>query len=81
MLGGGAQPAADLWPLFDAAAGLPLCAIRGANSNLLAPETFAEMQARRPDMIAAEVPGRGHIPFLDEPEALDALDRWLDMLR
>ncbi|MBV2360101.1 alpha/beta hydrolase [Thalassococcus sp. CAU 1522] len=80
VLGGGAQPAPDLWPMFDALAGLPLCAIRGANSDLLAAETFAEMRRRRPDMIATEVPGRGHIPFLDEPEALDALRRWLGML-
>jgi len=29
---------------------------------------------RRPDLIAAEVPERGHAPFLDEPEALAALD-------
>jgi hypothetical protein len=27
-------------------------------------------------MIFAEVPGRGHIPFLDEPEALAALHSW-----
>ncbi|ETX27382.1 alpha/beta fold hydrolase [Roseivivax isoporae] len=81
VLGAGAQPAADLWPLFDALKGLPLCAIRGANSNLLSAATFAEMRARRPDMIAAVVPDRGHIPFLDEPEAVDALDRWLAMLR
>ena len=81
VLGGGAQPAPDLWPLFDALAGLPLCALRGANSDLLAPETFAEMKRRRPDMIAAEIPGRGHIPFLDEAESLDALHRWLKMLR
>ncbi len=81
VLGDGATPAPDLWPLFDMLAGLPLCAIRGANSDLLSPETFAEMQRRRPDMIAAEVPDRGHIPFLDEAEALDALTRWLGMLR
>jgi len=81
VLGGGAQPVPDLWPLYDALKGLPLCAIRGANSDLLSPETFAEMKRRRPDMIAAEVPDRGHIPFLDEPEALNALDRWLGMLR
>jgi pimeloyl-ACP methyl ester carboxylesterase len=80
VLGGGAQPAPDLWPLFDALKGLPLAAIRGANSDLLSPETFAEMKARRPDMIAVEVPDRGHIPFLDEPESLDALQRWLRML-
>lgn len=80
VLGDGAQPAADLWPLFDALEGLPLCAIRGANSDLLSSETFAEMKARRPDMIATEVPGRGHVPFLDEPEALDALGRWITAL-
>ena len=81
VLGDGAQPAPDLWPLFDALAGLPLCAIRGANSNLLSEATFAEMQRRRPDMIAVNVPDRGHIPFLDEPEALEVLNRWLGMLR
>jgi pimeloyl-ACP methyl ester carboxylesterase len=81
VLGAGAQPAPDLWPLFEALGGLPLCAIRGANSDLLSPECFAEMKRRRPDMVAAEVPGRGHIPFLDEPDALDALNRWLGMLR
>lgn len=80
VLGGGAQPAPDLWPLFDALKGLPLAAIRGANSDLLSVETFAEMKARRPDMIAVEVPDRGHIPFLDEAESLDALRRWLRML-
>lgn len=81
VLSAGAQPVPDLWPLFDAMAGLPLCALRGANSDLLSAETFAEMQRRRPDMIAAEIPDRGHIPFLDEPEALDALHRWLAMLK
>lgn len=80
VLGGGAQPAPDLWPLFDALDGLPLAAIRGANSNLLSRETFAGMKRRRPDMIAVEVPDRGHIPFLDEAESLDALRRWLKML-
>jgi pimeloyl-ACP methyl ester carboxylesterase len=67
----------DLWPLFDALRGLPIGLIRGANSDLLSAETAAEMRRRRPDMIYAEVPGRGHIPFLDEPEALAAVHRFL----
>lgn len=71
----GPQP--DLWPLFDACAGLPLALIRGANSDLLAPATAEEMRRRRPDMIFAEVPGRAHVPFLDEPEALSAIRAWL----
>jgi hypothetical protein len=32
-------------------------------------------------MIAAEVPGRGHVPFLDEPESLAAIRAWLDVCR
>lgn len=71
-------PSADLWPLFDACAGMPLAVIRGANSDLLSRDTTAEMQRRRPDLILAEVPDRAHIPFLDEPEALDAIRRFLD---
>jgi pimeloyl-ACP methyl ester carboxylesterase len=73
-------PPPDLWPLFDATADLPLCLIRGAGSDLLSRATMAEMVRRRPDMVVAEVPGRGHVPFLDEPEALAALHRWRGML-
>lgn len=77
----GAQAAPDLWPFFDALDGLPLACIKGANSNLLSDETLAEMQRRRPDMISAVVPGRGHIPFLDEPEAVTALAKWVEQLQ
>ena len=73
-------PEFDAWPLFDALADLPLALIRGANSDLLSPETTAEMRRRRPDMITAEVPDRAHIPFLDEPEAVAALHAWLETL-
>lgn len=70
-------PPVDLWPLFDACAGLPLALIRGANSDLLSPATTAEMRHRRPDMIFAEVPDRAHIPFLDEGESIIALHAFL----
>ncbi len=70
-------PVADAWPLFDACAGLPLALIRGANSDLLSTATVAEMRARRPDMLFAEVPDRGHIPFLDEPKSLDLIHAFL----
>ncbi len=75
-----AAPPADLWPLFDACVGLPLALIRGANSDLLSAQTARQMRERRPDMLFAEVPGRGHIPFLDEAEALDRIMRWLEQL-
>lgn len=76
-----AAPLPELWPLFDACAGIPLALIRGANSDVLARATADAMQARRPDLIRAELPGRGHVPFLDEPEALAAIRRWLALCR
>ncbi|GAB1364258.1 alpha/beta hydrolase [Rhodobacter sp.] len=74
-------PPADLWPLFDACAGLPLALIRGANSDLLSSEVAAEMQRRRPDMIFADVPDRAHVPFLDEAESIAVLRRWLETMQ
>jgi pimeloyl-ACP methyl ester carboxylesterase len=73
-------PAPDLWPLFEAMADLPLALIRGANSDLLSEATAAEMRRRRPDMLFADVPDRGHVPFLDEPEALAVIRAWLERI-
>lgn len=66
-------PPVDLWPLWDATAGLPVALIRGANSDLLTQACADEMRRRRPDMIFASVPDRAHIPFLDEPRAVVTL--------
>lgn len=74
-------PEANLWPLYDACAGLPLALVRGANSDLLSPQTAAEMRRRRPDLIFAEAADRAHVPFLDEPESLAAIRRWLEVMR
>lgn len=74
------QPLPDLWPWFDALQGLPAAVIRGANSDLLSAETVAKMQERNPDLIVAAIPDRGHVPFLDEPEALAAIETWIGQL-
>ncbi len=71
-------PAVDVWPLFDACAGMPLALLRGANSDLLSVETAAEMRRRRPDMIFAQVPDRAHIPFLDERESVAVIAEFLE---
>ncbi|SOB94602.1 alpha/beta fold hydrolase [Rhodobacter maris] len=76
-----AGPPVDLWPLFDACAGVPLALIRGARSDLLSAKTAAEMCRRRPDMTFADVPARGHIPFLDEPAATRCIGDWLARVR
>lgn len=74
----GAGEAPDLWLLFDALTDIPVAAIRGANSDLLSAETMAKMLARHPGLITATVPDRGHVPFLDEPQALAALTALLE---
>lgn len=70
-------PPADGWPLFEACADLPLALIRGAGSDVLSPDTAAEMRRRRPDMLYAEIPDRGHIPFLDERAAQNCIQDWM----
>jgi pimeloyl-ACP methyl ester carboxylesterase len=77
FLAGFQGPEVNLWPLFDACAGLPLGLIRGANSDLLSPQTVAQMQSRRPDMLFATVPDRAHIPFLDEVESIALIHSFL----
>ncbi|MFD3191171.1 alpha/beta fold hydrolase [Sedimentitalea sp. HM32M-2] len=73
-----AGPPPDLWPVFEALKPLPTGVLRGANSDILLPETLTEMQARHPDLIAATVPDRGHVPLLDEPESLSLIHRVLE---
>jgi len=74
------QPAPDLWPIYDLLADLPCLVIRGANSDLLSAETVGEMSRRRTSLIVTTVPDRGHIPFLDEPDALNGLRQWVEKL-
>lgn len=72
--------APDLWPLWTATEGLPVALIRGANSDLLSHEIYAEMRRRRPDGIYAEVPGRAHVPWLDEAESLAVIKGWTETM-
>lgn len=66
-------PQIDLSPLFAACLGIPVLTIRGARSDILSAETLAAMAAQHPDFTALTVADRGHAPFLDEPEAAEAL--------
>jgi pimeloyl-ACP methyl ester carboxylesterase len=77
----GSNPSAvpvDLWPMWDALASLPILAIRGENSDILAAATLEEMGRRHPGMHGASVRGVGHAPMLDEPEAIAAIECFLD---
>ncbi len=69
----------DMWMFFDALRDIPTGVLRGANSDVLGAETLTEMHNRHPGLISAEVPNRGHVPFLDEPESLDIIRRVLSV--
>lgn len=72
------QETPDLWPLFDALRDIPTGVIRGVNSDILSKETLTQMQTRHPALISAEVPDRGHVPFLDEPQSLHVIHKVLN---
>ena len=74
----GATPQADLWPLFAALEQKPLLVVRGEKSDLLTAATAAKMQSVAPGMKLAQVAGVGHAPELSEPEAVAAIDAFLD---
>jgi pimeloyl-ACP methyl ester carboxylesterase len=59
-----------LWPLFAALEAVPTLVLRAENSDLLSAETVDRMSAAKPDLRSAVVANRGHIPRLDEPDAL-----------
>ncbi|WP_336621027.1 MULTISPECIES: alpha/beta fold hydrolase [unclassified Sinorhizobium] len=54
----------DLWPQFEAFAGLPLMVVRGERSTLLSEATVEEMKRRHPKLMAVTVVGQGHAPLL-----------------
>lgn len=55
----------------------PVMVVRGADSDVLGPETAQEMREALPAVTTVEVPGVGHAPSLDEPEAREALGHFL----
>jgi pimeloyl-ACP methyl ester carboxylesterase len=77
-----AAPAAalDLWPLWNALRNVPTLAIRGDRSDILSSATFARMKKENPDLQQLEVANRGHVPLLDEPECVAAVDAFLSRI-
>ena len=71
-------PPPDLWRLFHALRDRPLLVIRGGLSDILTEATLGRMIAARPDLRHVTLPGVGHVPALDEPQSLEAIDAFLD---
>ncbi len=68
----------DLWPFFTALKEMPTLAIRGALSDVLSAEVFQKMLDIHPNMQTLVLENRGHVPLLDEPEALKLMDPFFD---
>jgi len=66
----------DLWPIWDAIQ-IPVLVLRGAESDLLLPETAAEMARRGPKAKLVEIPGCGHAPALMDDEQVAIVRDWL----
>jgi len=73
----GGETGFDPWLAFRGLKDVPLLIVRGANSDLLTADTLARMHAEMPQMESATVPDTGHAPTLDEPEAVEAIERLL----
>lgn len=69
--------APDLWPVFEQITAIPMLLIRGALSDILAPQCVQQMRELKPDLKFAQVPNVGHAPMLDESAAIDAITQFL----
>jgi pimeloyl-ACP methyl ester carboxylesterase len=81
MLRAAPAATATLWPFWSALRAIPMLAIRGGRSDILSAATFARMKAENPELEQLEVAQRGHVPLLDEPECIAAIDALLARVR
>lgn len=67
----------ELWDLFDALSETPALLLRGALSDLLSQQTAKKMLSRLPQLELTTISNRGHVPTLDEPEAITAIEAFV----
>ena len=70
----------ELWALLDMMADVPSLVLRGEHSDLLSEEVVAGMHEHHRRLQSVTVRARGHVPFLDEPESVSAIARWLTVV-
>jgi pimeloyl-ACP methyl ester carboxylesterase len=67
----------DMWAAWRSLADVPVLIVRGELSDLFSPATMERMKSELGDAEAVTIPGVGHAPTLEEPEAQAAIDRLL----
>lgn len=68
---------ADPWRMIEGLADKPVLIVRGETSDLFSAATAERMRAALPKAELVTVPGIGHAPVLDEPDAAAGIDRLL----
>ena len=71
------EPPVDPWSIYAGLVGVPSLLVRGELSDLLGEATADEMKSRNLALETVTVRGVGHAPTLEEPEAAEAIDRFL----
>ena len=66
----------NLWPIWDEIR-CPVLVLRGAESDVLTPDTVERMLKRGPKTDVVEFPGVGHAPALRDAQQIDVVKRWL----
>jgi pimeloyl-ACP methyl ester carboxylesterase len=72
------SPMPNLWPQYETLANKPVLGIRGENSDILSPATFAEMGKRNSAFQALVVKGQGHAPLLLDAPTITAITDFVD---
>lgn len=67
----------DPWQLFAALHDIPTLVLRGELSDILGAATVAEMAAQHPNLVSATIANRGHVPLLNEPDSVAAIQQFL----
>lgn len=66
------------WEQFAALVDIPVTLLWGVLSDVLTEDIIDKMRAVKPDLEVVAVPRRGHVPLLDEPECIAAINRLID---
>ncbi len=70
--------AMDPWADFMSLQDKPVLLLWGTLSDLITKDIVDKMVEKRPDLRVQPIPDRGHVPLLDEPDSLAAINTFLE---
>ena len=68
----------DPWKMFEAFGEIPVTVLHGVMSDILTDDVTRKMKTRLPQLNVVRVENRGHVPLLDEPACIAAIDEMLE---